>query len=274
MKRLFNSGVPRDIPWTWGGSVSAWTLNCLRVPRPVERLLAGRFIENITEAGDNMLSLQIKGYEGKLYFSKEVTTTSLYQTLVEQLYSWHWHYYQVPQTRVRADDIVLDCGSAEGIFPFLNRRSARRIYAFEPLPAFIKGLQRTFGDDPAVIVVPAALAETPGTAYLHEAGLNSSLTSTPGGPAVKVDSVDHYCEEHKIEISYLKADLEGYEMHALRGAAESIRVCKPRIAITTYHRKEHAREISDWLKSLNPGYRFLLKGICRLNANPIMLHAW
>ena len=63
---------------------------------------------------DNMLSVQIKGHPGKLYFSKDIPVRSLYQTLVEQLYRWHWHYYQLPQTRVGADDIVFDCGSAEG----------------------------------------------------------------------------------------------------------------------------------------------------------------
>lgn len=274
MKRLLRPDLPRDIPWTWGGSVAAWTMNCLRVPRPMERRLAARFVESLADAGDNMLSAQFKGHAGKLYFSKEVPVISLYQTVVEQFYDWHWHYYQLPQTRVGADDIVFDCGSAEGMFAFLNRRSARRIYAFEPLPSFVRGLQRTFAGDPVVVVVPDALAETPGVAYLQEAGISSSLTSTPGGLRVNLDSVDHYCAEHKIEISYLKADLEGYEMNLLRGAAESIHACKPRIAITTYHRKEHAREISDFLKSINPGYRFLLKGICRLNANPIMLHAW
>ena len=53
------------------------------------------------------------------------------------------------------------------------------------MPSFIKGLQRTFAGDPVVVVVPDALAETPGVAYLQEAGISSSLTSTPGGLRVE-----------------------------------------------------------------------------------------
>jgi FkbM family methyltransferase len=274
MTSLFRKDLPKNVPWTLGGSVKAWVMNCLRVPRPLERRLAERHIESIASAGDGLLAVQLKGYPGKLYFPESLPRCALFQTLVEQCYHWHWHYYQIPQTRVEAEDVVFDCGCAEGVFTFLTQQQAKQVFAFEPLPAFLRGLRRSFTGSPKVELVACALAENPGRAYLQEAGISSSITSEPTATSVAVESIDHYCAEYKVRMSYFKADLEGHEMNVLRGAAEAIRANKPRVAITTYHRKEHAVEIAAWLKSLHPGYRLLLKGICRLNGSPIMLHAW
>ena len=249
-------------------------MNYLRGLPRIQRHLAQRFIESVVDDEKEYLIVQVKGYKGKLYFPRNVPLGALFVTLPEQLYAWHWHYYQIPETRVEADDVVFDCGAAEGAFAFLNQHHRCSIHAFEPLPAFVKGLNRTFANSPNVHVVPAALADKPGSAFLHEEGMSSCLTTENTGKQVAVESIDHYCSENKIRLSYLKADLEGFEMSMLRGAVETIRAFKPRIAITTYHKPEDPIEISKWLKSVHPDYRMLLKGINRMHGNPVMLHAW
>jgi FkbM family methyltransferase len=266
--------LPDDVDHTLGGSLQAWFMNYLRGLSRVQRRLGQRLIESIADDGKQYLAIQVKGCRGTLYFPRNVPVGALLITLPEQLYSWHWHYYQIPQTRVHPDDTVFDCGSAEGAFAFVNQHLGCRIHAFEPLPAFVDGLKRTFAENPKVEVVSAALAEKPGLAYLHEEGMSSFLTAEKTGKQVAVESIDHYCFERHIPLSYLKADLEGFEMSMLRGAAESIRTYKPRIAITTYHKPEDPVEISRWLKKIHPGYRMLLKGVNRTHGNPVMLHAW
>lgn len=272
MKWFLPRNLPKDVDYT-RGSPKAWLLNYLRAARPFKHRLGRRLISNLTEAGDHF-AVQIKGYEGTLYFPRTVPIGALYVTLPEQLCSWHWHYYQIPQTRLETADTVLDCGSAEGSFPFLNHLRCQRIYAFEPLPDFVSGLKRTFANIPNVEVVPSALGERPSRAYLQGSGMSAEVTSEKTGTEVALESVDHYCAEHDVAISYLKADLEGFEMSMLRGAAETIRAFKPRIAITTYHRKEDPVEITNWLKRIHPAYRLLLKGINRMHGNPVLLHAW
>jgi len=260
-------------PWTFG-SPTAWVMNCLRAIGKVETYLAKRHIENVNQETDSQFAVQLKGHEGRFYFPQVLTIECLFPLLIEQLYKWHWHYYQIPQTRIEADDVVFDCGSAEGLFTFLNRRQARQIFAFEPLPVFVKSLHRTFKQDSNIEVVGSALAEKPGHAYVREDGPSSFLTTEPTGNSVAIDSIDNFCGQRGVRMSYLKADVEGYEMNLLAGAANSIKANKPKIAITTYHKKEHAGEIIGFLRSLNPAYKFLLKGICRPHGNPIMLHAW
>jgi FkbM family methyltransferase len=218
--------------------------------------------------------IEIRGVRGVLYVDPAVPLSSLYQTITEQCYDWQWHYYQLPQTRVAPGEFVIDCGSAEGLFPFLARSVAREIVCFEPLPEFIRGLQRTFGSDPGVRIVPAALGEHPGSAYLRRSGISSAITPEVTDTPVTMDTIDAYCERTGFPLSYLKADMEGYEMQLLRGASRTIARLGPKVAITTYHNPGHADEIEAFLRDLVPSYRFLRKGVESKTGAPVMLHAW
>ena len=60
----------------------------------------------------------------------------------------------------------------------------------------------------------------------------------------------------------------------LNGAKNLIREYKPKIAITTYHNKDHYILISDFLKNINPNYRIKLRGIEGNYGSPVILHAW
>jgi FkbM family methyltransferase len=195
-------------------------------------------------------------------------------TIAEQCYAWQWHYYQVAQTRVAEDDFVIDCGSAEGLFPFLVRSVASGIACFEPLPEFIRGLHRTFDSDPKVRIVPSALGASPGSAYLRRSDIYSTITTDVTDTPVAMDTIDSYCERTSFPLSYLKADMEGYEMNLLRGARLTIARRKPKIAITTYHDPGHADEIEAFLRGLVPTYTFLRKGVESKTGAPVMLHAW
>jgi hypothetical protein len=63
-------------------------------------------------------------------------------------------------------------------------------------------------------------------------------------------------------------------MAMLEGARETIRRCRPKIAITTYHRPDHAAKIGRLLRSIHPDYHIVVKGIENHWGSPVMLHAW
>ena len=69
-------------------------------------------------------------------------------------------------------------------------------------------------------------------------------------------------------------DLEGHDYDALVGVEKLIKQNKPKIAVTTYHQIEHARNISSFLKAIDPSYKIYVKGIYQESGSPIMLHAW
>lgn len=60
-------------------------------------------------------------------------------------------------------------------------------------------------------------------------------------------------------VGFIKMDIEGYEMNALRGAKQVIIRDKPLLAICVYHKPGDVLEIMDYCKNLVPEYRFWLR---------------
>ncbi len=61
-------------------------------------------------------------------------------------------------------------------------------------------------------------------------------------------------------ISFLKADVEGYERELLLGAQETIRKYKPRLSICTYHLPDDWRVIPEIIRSFGVGYKMKFGG--------------
>ena len=148
------------------------------------------------------------------------------------------------------------------------------MHAVEPLPRFVETLHRTFDGASNVRIVPCAIDEKPGKARLSSSGIASSIGKANEGTEVEVTTLDELFAESDDDVSYIKADLEGYDVAMLRGATELISRDHPRIAITTYHRAEHAQQIEDLLRRISPKYKIRCKGIFHETGSPVMLHAW
>ena len=56
--------------------------------------------------------------------------------------------------------------------------------------------------------------------------------------------------------TFLKMDVEGAEMEALKGSATILFTQKPNLAISIHHKTTDAFEIINYLNSLNCGYKF------------------
>ena len=215
------------------------------------------------------------GWAAPLYLPIETDLAVLYQVVAELMFSDSWHYYEIPPTRVGPGDVVADCGAGEGLFSLLVAGRCRKVYAIEPLGAFVAAMERTFAGRENVEIVPVGLADHVGEATLRDEGIASGLDGGPGrGQRVPVTTLDELFVRRGVALSYLKADLEGFEMHLLRGGRETIRRYAPRIAITTYHDPGHARAIAAFLRDLDGRYRMRVKGIHHPDGSPVMLHAW
>lgn len=248
-------------------------LSLLRaISRPRFKKRASRYITSIQEEGaDYVVAFQ----EGqKLYFPKSVSLAALYHVVCEICDRKNWHYYEIPETKVKPDDIVVDCGAAEGLFSLLIQDRCREVYVIEPSPIFLTSISKTFKDKSNVTILPVALGKVTGTMYLTNEGMESKVSEKENGPAITIETIDNLFFHQGKKITYLKADIEGYELEMLEGARLTIKECKPTIAITTYHHREDAKEITHFLKSLCPDYNIITKGIDDTCGAPIMLHAW
>ncbi len=254
---------------TLGGSFFDFIMN---VFAPTCSVLASRRIEGMNKEGD-CHKIFFKGYTEPFFFPSKMDMLMLHQIIAEQFYPWTWHYYEVEQTRVNGD-VVLDCGAAEGLFAYLVYKRARHVYCFEPLVDFHPCLEKTFGNVDNVTIIASALGNSTGIAYLKEDGIVSAVTEEKTPYKIELDTIDNFCSRTRTRPSYIKADLEGYEMKLLEGARDTISRLKPRIAITTYHKPGDATALMQMLKDLNPGYHFRMKGIEDQRGEPVMLHAW
>lgn len=230
------------------------------------------FITKVEKDGEFFI-VYLKGFDRPLYYPRKMDFQSVNQVITESFYPDQWHFYEIPETKVGADDVVVDCGAAEGLFSLMVANRCKHVYAVEPLPAFVKALNLTLAHFNNVTVIPSGLSERPGKAYMDDNNISSAVSDT-GNTEVSLETIDNLFVGRGIDIDYLKADLEGYEMNMLKGATETIRKCKPKIAITTYHVAEHAEQIKAFLEGVNPNYKFKVKGIEERAGAPVMLHAW
>lgn len=235
-----------------------------------------RAIIDKTDYMDDYIVLHLRGYDAPLYYPKDMSLKSLRQVIVESFYKDNWHYYQIEETMVGPDDIVVDCGAAEGLFCLIAASVCKKIYAIEPLPAFVEALKLTFSDFDNVEIVPCAVSNKVGEAFIGGTDISSSLTTgkNKGGYHVKVETIDSLFFQEDIAVSYIKADLEGDDFEAIKGAESIIRKYSPKIVISTYHNAQHSKQISDFIAGINPNYKIKTKGIYQETGSPVMLHAW
>ena len=74
------------------------------------------------------------------------------------------------------------------------------------------------------------------------------------------------------KVDFIKMDIEGSEMAALRGAEQTLRRFKPKLAVCVYHHFQDFWTIPQYLDQLGVGYRFYLRH-SSINAEETVLFA-
>ena len=219
------------------------------------------------------LKIYLEGINIPLYFPLDVDIYWLYSIIAESLFPKDWHFYLIDDTNIDTSDIVVDCGAAEGIFTLQAQSICKKVYAIEPMRKYIDSLHKTFDNCKNVEIIPCALSSKTGKAFIQEQGAASYISSSHGD-SIKLITIDDLFFYRGLPITYIKADLEGFEMEMLKGAQKTIEKNCPKLSITTYHKPEHVKEISDFLRNINQRYNIKLKGIDADKGVPVMLHAW
>jgi FkbM family methyltransferase len=103
------------------------------------------------------------------------------------------------------------------------------------------------------------VSDTCGEAVFTESDSGSRLQEDKlaGGETVKIVTLDSLLSEERVD--YIKMDIEGAELAALKGAERTIREQKPKCAISVYHNPEHLFEVPFLLKQLVPEYKIYFR---------------
>jgi FkbM family methyltransferase len=139
-----------------------------------------------------------------------------------------------------APRVVFDCGAYDGSWAAETARTfpGAQLVLVEPNPQLQPKIrQNVAGIQPAPIVVEAAVGESESTAHLNVWGneqtstAGSSLLGHVQGEAgirveVKVMTIDAIAGREGKSPDFLKLDLQGFELPALKGATNALKTCE------------------------------------------------
>lgn len=151
--------------------------------------------------------------------------------------------------------LALDGGANVGAYTRIMAQHFDRVIAFEPAPDTFACLERNVRDwglGERVEVRPVALSDRREQVGLKGRFGHRSLSRRVSGPgAIQSLPID---DLELPALAFLKLDLEGYEVRALRGALATLQRCRPYVLFEDKpHKSElygEAREAHDILLSL------------------------
>ena len=82
------------------------------------------------------------------------------------------------------------------------------------------------------------------------------LSEQGGSSEIEVTSLDDTITG---KVSFIKMDIEGSEMDALKGAKETIQKNHPKLAICIYHSNEDMLRIPEFIHELVPEYELYIR---------------
>lgn len=167
---------------------------------------------------------------------------------------------KMPRDNVRFVDV--GAYSGDSIRALLKRGfSFSRVIAFEPDPGSFSRLA-TYMRDGLIPgeALPLALSDEHQLMAFNAAADSSSHLLDTGElqvPCVPLDDV-----LINTGVDYIKMDIEGAEMAALKGMTRIIRDQAPTLAVCVYHRPHDLWAVPLWLANLQPRYDFHLRVYC------------
>jgi FkbM family methyltransferase len=201
-----------------------------------------------------------------------MTTCREYYRHIERPYETL--YFRSGLFDMSAHEQFVDCGASigESIMGLLGVTDFRltRAWLFEPdlfNVVTLKSLLDKLGELPdglasRISLHECAVGQTRGHApFLHMGGHGGFVlqVAQPGEgtqdfvPLVRLDDVVDG------EPTFIKMDIEGSELGALKGASNLIQRCKPKLAVSAYHRASDLIDLSEYVLSLRPDYNVGLR---------------
>ncbi len=171
-------------------------------------------------------------------------------------------YFPEGIIKLSENEVFVDGGAYTGdtLLAFIRKAEYKysKCYAFEPEPenaARLCALAGRQGFRDVNIVVKGLWSKAAALRFAAAEGETGSAVSETGGALIEADAIDNLAPD----ATFIKLDVEGAELEALKGAVETIRRNRPKLAVCLYHKPGDLFEIPLFIKSLAPEYRFYLR---------------
>jgi FkbM family methyltransferase len=173
------------------------------------------------------------------------------------------HQYFPPDIiKLSCHESFVDIGAFNGdtVLDFAERtqRKFDAVHSFE-VDAFnfelLKENIRKMPEHDRIKIINLGIWDSEGTISYSIGNSNSTVGKGTGkGRVVPLDDV-----LGNEKVTFIKMDIEGAELHALRGSRIIIKTQKPKMAVCTYHDFTHLWMIPQYLKGLVPEYKIYLR---------------
>lgn len=187
-----------------------------------------RDVEVFKDAAKDLLWVNHEGH--RLYFKRSYNVTTvklLYNGLLAEQDPESPHRYTAKGFELKQGDVLLDVGSAEGIFTLSNIVMLKKAYLFEREPEWVEALEATF--EP----------------WRDKIEIISKFVSDVND--AENICIDTFLEEKQDVPTMVKIDVEGAEDQVLRGMERTIQHHHPDIALCTYHKQHDFNKFNAYL---------------------------
>ncbi len=231
--------------------------------------------ENILSSSEDYISKSIDNItKMKKFFNDEQSLSSIDCFLdflknkdvkVFQKVATNQNHYLVEEVlaALKPTDVFVDLGAFIGEFPLdlLNFKIPfEKCYCFEISKSNFAKLSSKVQEyqlENKVECVEKSVSNELGVSYFTEDGANSKISDDKTGYKVITTTLDKFFENKKID--YIKSDIEGAEMNALKGAEHILKTNRPILAISIYHSLSDYQNIPIFLNNLLKNYTFLIR---------------
>jgi len=254
---LLNSGLPIALYWRY----LVWNAPDLSTGERL-RIIGGRGFVSLKsqEAGASLWRTPIGDFWGS---SNE---EPLLEFLLEEQVAYRIYSNEI--VKVAKGDVVLDVGSHLGVFTRVALNAgARKVVCFEPNPETTAFFTRTFAQEQKsgrVVLIQAAAMDKPGRLSFETGPSDNSGTAHVAGKgeiSVEAVTIDQIVAQLGLDaVDFVKMDIEGAELVALKGARKTIERFQPKLAIALYHKPKDVDEIPACIRSIEPRYAFKKRG--------------
>lgn len=161
--------------------------------------------------------------------------------------------------KLHDNEVFLDLGAYTGdtVADFMNRvNDWKGIIAVEPDKKTFKKLVRNTEKVKKIELLNKCISSYCGVGgFAMNSGRNSVISEN--GTQTEFVTVDSILNGR--DVSYIKMDVEGEEVGAIKGGSESIKRCKPKMLISCYHRTDDLLSIPKAVLSIRNDYKMYMR---------------
>jgi FkbM family methyltransferase len=173
-------------------------------------------------------------------------------------------------------EVFVDCGAYTGdsLLDFIKRINGRfkKYFALEPSPNNANILEKIIVDNKlSNVQLVRKGAWNKQERFLFEEDTDTSHMllgkSMNKSIIIETDLIDNIVS---LAATFIKMDIEGAELMALKGAANTIIKNKPKLAIAVYHKMDDLITIPSYIKSLRSDYKFYFRLHNKLGTDAVL----